>query len=194
MKGLMPSSHGIVRPDARDVFDNEGVSRADPFAGRQYPWVTPPPGFVEINQVGSIAAPANGTQALVTSFTVPQAMNAIIVAILNQFTGADAGGNSGSGAIVWVIDINRPLAAAGVGYNPPGFGSITSQRGSLAQGPWPIPGGIYLAERDIIRYKITTAAPVGVAAPNYTTCAFLGWMWPARLPAVKDVFRPIGAK
>jgi hypothetical protein len=37
-------------------------------------------------------------------------------------------------------------------------------------------------ERDTIRFKVTTVAPVGVGAPNYVSCAFVGYYWPARLP------------
>jgi hypothetical protein len=177
---------GIVRPDARDVFDNQGISRADPYSGRGYPWVNAPPGYVLINRRGSIAAPANGTQALVVTFTVPQAMEAVVLFVLNVFFGSDNGGNNGSGSIVWVIDVNRPLGAAGtgLGYVPPDFGNIVTQLGSLTQGPWPVPGGIHLNERDVINYKVTTTAPVGVGAPNFVTCALCGWMWPARLPAM----------
>jgi hypothetical protein len=86
--------------------------------------------------------------------------------------------------VVWVIDINRPLAAT-VGFSPPDFASITTQLGSFADGPWEVPGGILLSEQMIIRYKVTTTAPAGVGGANYVTGMFLGYMWPARLP-----FRP----
>jgi len=174
-------SKGIMRPDARDVFTDVGNNLAQPYAGRQYPWATPPPGFVLINRRGTIAAPANGTQAIITSFTVPQAMNAIILFVMNVFSGSDAGGNVGAGTITWVIDINRPLGAS-TGFSPPDFSSIQSQLGSFANGPWPVPGGIFLDEQMVIRYKITTAAPVGVGGNNFATGMFLGWMWPSRLP------------
>ena len=178
---------GVLRPDARDVYDNSGVSRADPYGGRSYPWVVPPVGFVEINRRATIAAPANAVQTLVTSFTVPQAMNAIITYVMNVFSGNDSGGNVGSGSINWVIDINRPLGAgAGQGFSPPDFGAIVTQLGSFASGPWPVPGGIFLDEQMVIRYKITTTAPVGVGGSNWVTGMFLGWMWPARLPAPRN--------
>ena len=177
---------GVLRPDGRDIYDNSGVSRADPYGGRSFPWVVPPPGYVIINRRGTIPAPVNGVQTLVTSFTVPAAMNAIILYVLNQFSGTDAGGNVGSGTVNYVIDINRPLGTlgAGIGYSPPDFSTIVTQLGSITQGaPFPIPGGIYLNEQDTIRYKVTTTAPAGVGAPNFITCMLLGWMWPARLPA-----------
>lgn len=182
MSGNGQSSTGILRPDARDVFTDVGNALADPFAGRVYPWVNPPPGFVLINRRATIPAPANGVQTQITSFTCPQAMNAIITHVLNVFTGTDVLGNSGSGKITWVIDINRPLGAV-TGFAPPDFASITTQLGSVSNFPWPVPGGIYLDEQMVIRYKVTTLAPVGVGGNNFVTAMFLGWMWPSRLPA-----------
>jgi hypothetical protein len=184
--GVVPKS--IVRPDARDFFDNGGVSRAGLFRNMRAPWIDPPPGWVAINRRGSIAAPAVATQTLITSYQVPIAMNAIILAVMNVFFGNDAAGNNGSGTVTWTIDVNRPLTPPSnlLGYSPNDFSSIITQLGSLTQGPWPVPGGILLNEQDLIRYKVTTAGAVGVGAPNFITAAFLGWMWPARL-SVPDV-------
>lgn len=177
------STRSIIRPDARDLFDNSGISRAGLFQNMRAPWIDPPPGFQIINRRGTIAAPAVATQALITSFQCPQAMEAVIVAVMNVFFGNDAAGNNGSGTVTWQIDIDKPGlgSAATGGYFPPDFGSITTQLGSLVNGPWPVPGGIRLTERDTIRYKVTTSGAVGVGAPNFITAAFLGWYWPARL-------------
>jgi hypothetical protein len=158
---------GIMRPDARDLRNNVGGTLAE---------------AIPINRRASIVAPAYGVQTLVTSFQVPQAMEAVINAILCKFDGA--GFTQGSGEITWVIDINRPLGAggAGLGYSPPDFSIITTQLGdNIQSGPWPVPGGIRLSERDTIRFKVTTGAPVGIGSPNLITCMFLGWYWPARL-------------
>jgi hypothetical protein len=172
---------GIMRPDARDLRNNVGGTLADPYYGN-YPWIYPPPEAIPINRRASIVAPAYGVQTLVTSFQVPQAMEAVINAILCKFDGA--GFTQGSGEITWVIDINRPLGAggAGLGYSPPDFSIITTQLGdNIQSGPWPVPGGIRLSERDTIRFKVTTGAPVGIGSPNLITCMFLGWYWPSRL-------------
>lgn len=172
---------GIMRPDARDLRNNVGGTLADPYYGN-YPWIYPPPEAILINRRATIASPGYGVQTLVTSFQVPQAMEAVINSILCKFDGA--GFIQGSGAITWVIDINRPLGAGGaqLGYSPPDFSSITTQLGdNIMAGPWPVPGGIRLSERDTIRFKVTTASPVGIGSPNLITCAFLGWYWPSRL-------------
>jgi hypothetical protein len=181
-------SRSIVRPDARDLYDNSGVSRAGLYRNLRAPWIDPPPGWVLVNRRGSISAPAINTLTLITSFQVPIAMNAIILAVMNVFFGNDAAGNNGSGTITWTIDVNRPIAPASnqLGYSPPDFSAIITQLGSLTQGPWPVPGGILLNEQDFIRYKVTTSGAVGVGAPNFITAAFLGWMWPARLPVPED--------
>lgn len=180
-KGGTTTKLGIMRPDARDVRNNVGGSMADPYYGN-YPWIYPPPEAILINRRNTIPSPAYGVQTLVASFEVPQAMEAVINAILCKFDGD--GFVQGSGAITWSIDINRPLGAGGaqLGYSPPDFSIITTQLGdNIQSGPWPIPGGIRLTERDFIRFKVTTGNPVGIGAPNLITCAFLGWYWPSRL-------------
>jgi len=171
---------GMMRPDARDIVNNAGGTPADPYYGH-YPWVTPPPEAITINRRATIPAPAYATQTLVAVFQVPQAMQAVITSIMCSFDGA--GFIQGSGAVTWSIDINRPLGAGGatLGYSPPDFSIILTQLGSLTMGPWPVPGGIRLSERDTIRFKVTTVAPVGIGSPNLITCMFLGWYWPSRL-------------
>lgn len=170
-----------MRPDARDLRNNVGGTLADPYYGN-YPWIYPPPEAILINRRTTIPSPGYGVQTLVTSFQVPQAMEAVINQILCKFDGT--GFIQGSGSVTWVIDINRPLGAGGaqLGYSPPDFSIIQTQLGdNIQSGPWPVPGGIRLSERDTIRFKVTTASPVGIGAPNLITCAFLGWYWPSRL-------------
>ena len=169
---------GIMRPDARDLVDNVGGRMSDPYQGN-YPWVYPPPQRIAINRRNTIPAPAYGTQVLVTEFDTPQAMQGVITHVVCKFDGSSF--VQGSGSVTWVIDINNPLGA-NLGYSPPDFSNIQIQLGDFITGqPWPIPGGIPLAERDQIRFKVTTAGPVGIGAPNYITCIFLGWYWPSRL-------------
>jgi hypothetical protein len=176
------SEKGMIRPDARDVFNNEGNSLANPYNG-QFPWVAPPQSATQINRRGNIAAPANGVQALVTSFQVPQAMEAVITHVVcKAVLGSPSPFVDGSGSITWTIDINRPLGATSQGYNPPDFGTIVNQLGDNALGlPYPIPGGIRLNERDYIRLKVTTEAPIPVGAPYYIVGMLLGWFYPVKL-------------
>src|SRR5208337_1778726 len=172
------SEKGTLRPDARDLFNNEGNSLANPYNG-QFPWVTPPQSATQISRRNTIAAPAYAAQAQIVSFQVPQAMEAVITHVICKYDGS--GFLQGSGSVVWSIDINRPLGAAQQGYNPPDFGSIITQLGDFLIFPFPIPGGIRLYERDTIRFKVTTAAPVGIGAPNYITAMLLGWYYPVKL-------------
>lgn len=173
VKGL-----GMLKPDATDLRNNVGNSLADPYNG-QFPWAIPPVAEQQIFQLASVAAPAYGTQVLLVSFQVPQAMEAVINHILLEYDGS--GYTIGSGAITFSVDINRPLGATTQGYNPPGWGSITTQLGQAIYHPWPIPGGIRLSERDTIRIKATTANPLGIGAPNYITAALIGWYYPIKL-------------
>ena len=180
MSGYAPA---LLRPDARDIVNNDGNPRSDPYAGRRYPWVDPPPSAVPLNRRGTIFAPANTVQTLVASFTVPQAMEAVITHVVAFFSGNgfnQGQATTGVGNITWVIDINNPLGAAS-GYPATDFGSITTALGTPAGFPWPIPGGIRLSEQDTIRFKVETFAPVQVGTPAYIFCAFLGWFWPSRL-------------
>ncbi len=174
-------SLGNLRPDARDLTNNSGNTLLQPYKP-PYPWVDPPYGAILINRRATIPAPANGTQALITSFQCPQAMEGVILFCMNVFSGADAQGNAGSGNVTWSIDVNIPLNATNsVGYAPPDFATITNQLGSFANGPWPIPGGIFIRDSDTIRYKVKTTAPVGVGAPNFVTGMLLGYYWPMYL-------------
>ncbi len=176
--GNLTTKKGIMRPDARDLIDNVGGRMSDPYQGN-YPWIYAPPQATAINRRGTVVAPAYGNQVLVAEFDTPQAMQGVITHVVCKFDGS--GFIQGSGSINWVIDINNPLGA-NLGYSPPDFSNILIQLGDFVNGqPWPIPGGIRLSERDQIRFKVTTAAPVGIGAPNYITCIFLGWYWPSRL-------------
>lgn len=177
--GSQQSTHkGIMRPDARDLKNNVGGTLADPYYGN-YPWIYPPPEAILINRRNSIAAPGYGVQTLITSFQVPQAMEAVINAIVFQTN--DTTFVEGSGTMTGVIDINRPLGAGGaqLGYSPPDFSQILTTLGTL-QIPWPVPGGIRLSERDTIRFKVLDTAG-GIGAPYFISGFFLGWYWPSRL-------------
>jgi hypothetical protein len=168
---------GVMRPDARDLVNNAGNSLANPYNGN-FPWVVPPQSAISISARGSVVAPANGTQVQICSFTVPQAMEAVINFIVCKVQGFTF--DEGSGQITWTVDIDRPLGSTTVGYNPPFFGSITTELGSL-QIPFPIPSGIRLSERLTIRLKVTTTAPVPVGAPNYIIGMLIGWYYPTKL-------------
>lgn len=178
-----PTEKGVMRPDARDLINNAGNSLANPYNGN-YPWVVPPQSAIAISARGTSPNPANGTQIIlgtapdVAQFIVPQAMEAVITAIVCAVTGFSF--DPGTAEVVWTVDINRPLGATQQGYNPPFFGQINTTLGSF-QIPFPIPGGIRLHERDTIRVKVTTAAPTPVGAPNYITAMLLGWYYPTKL-------------
>jgi hypothetical protein len=174
-----PSEKGVMRPDARDLINNAGNSLANPYNGN-YPWVIPPPSETPISARGTLPAPANGTQIVLVSFQVPQAMEAVITDIVCQVDGFTF--DEGSGEVVWTVDINRPLGSTTNGYNPPFFGTINTELGDYRRGlPFPIRGGIRLSERDTIRVKVTTAAPVPVGPPNVITAMLLGWYYPVKL-------------
>lgn len=146
-----------------------------------YPWVEMPPGAVPFSARGSIAAPAYGSanQAVVASFPCPRNFAGVLQYILNVYTGS--GYVEGSGSVSWVIDVNTPLSGLGVtpiGYGLSDYQNIVTTLGSLANGPFPIAGGVFFRDGDFLRYKVTTAAPVGVGAPNFCHAMLIGWIWP----------------
>jgi len=161
--------------------ESAAALRRSPKDAAPYPWVDPPPNAVSFCSRGSIAAPAFGSanQAVVTSFTCPRNFRGVLKYILNVYTGS--GFDEGSGSITWVIDVNVPLSTGGVtpiGYGLNDYQSIVTTLGSLINGPWPVPGGVIFQDGDVLRYKVTTAAPVAVGAPNFVHCMLLGWIWP----------------
>lgn len=144
-----------------------------------YPWLFPPFAAVRYSARGSIAAPALGVQTLVTSYKVPQGMYAVLTSMLFRYDGS--GFVDGSGDVLGVLDVNTPIGVPMSSGRPvPYYGSILTNLGSFAAGPWPVDGGLIFKDEDEIRLKVTLGGAVAVGAPNYVHGVLNGWVWDAR--------------
>jgi len=143
-----------------------------------YDWIYPPENSIRVRQSASIAAPANATQTVVLSYTVPTGYRFCMTHIVQVFTGS--GFVAGSGSITWVLDVNVQIGlTTPLGNVVQGFASEVVPLGSFSYGPWPLLRPELFDENDVVRHKVTTTAAITPGAPNYFTSMFLGWLLPA---------------
>jgi hypothetical protein len=81
------------------------------------------------------------------------------------------------GDVIYTVDIDRPLGAAGVGYTEKDFGSVMQGLGSLNPGdPWPV--HFLHTSGEVLSIKGQTVANVPTGAGAFLVCALLGYTWP----------------
>jgi hypothetical protein len=147
-----------------------------------YPWDVPPPGHIARHIMGSIAAPAYGisNQVLITQYRVPANMFLVIAGILFRYDGS--GFVSGSGNVVFTMDVDNPTTGVGTGYtvghSVPDYGQILFNLGSFDFGVFPLASRPMFQPNNLISMKGYTVAIVGTGAPNQLSAMFVGWEWP----------------
>jgi hypothetical protein len=153
-----------------------------------YAWSYPPPNADQVLAEpagGAVLAPANNTLTELLLFTVDDGYVFRLSHILLTIAGAAFA--DGTGQYQWTVDVNIPTAIGGgvlapilpSGYVVPYFNAITAHRGSLDNGPWPIPGRLVFKPRDQIRVKVITQAPFGQGGSIFFLVSLVGWTWPA---------------
>jgi hypothetical protein len=151
-----------------------------------YPWSYPPPGSEALSMRGTIALPAQGVQTQVCSFNVPVGKLGYLDSLMLSIV--DGNYVEGLGFATWAVLVNQPAGATfAIGRPAQGYGNITTQFGSIADGPIKLPYGVLLGSDDTLYIHITIPAapvsgganPLNVGYPSTTTCWGLGWIWPA---------------
>jgi len=159
-----------------------------------YPWEYPGETAQAFNLESTIAAPVNGTQTELWSFAVPDGEFLRITGLMLTYVGITL--VDGLGQVAWQWDVNIPTVIGGgvgspilpSGYIVPYFGAldvngnptgqITISKGSTQFGPWRVPGRLVFEPRDVVRVKVTTAAPFPEVGVVFLT-SLVGWTWPA---------------
>lgn len=146
-----------------------------------YPWVHMPENGRPFNRVGSVVAPAFGdvNQVAVTGvqYEVPAGYVGVLRGLFWQYVGT--GFVNGSGNVVVTVDVNTPLGTTpATAFNLPDYSNMVVAIGD-ANYPWPVDGGWFLREGDMVRMKAYTVATVGTGAGNYVLGGVQGWVWPS---------------
>jgi hypothetical protein len=150
-----------------------------------YPWSYAPPGSQPLAMRGTIALPAHNTQTQVASFNVPVGKLGYVDALMLSIN--DGAYVEGLGMAEWAVVVNQPAGSTfAIGRPAVGYGNITTQFGSIAEGPVKLPFGVLLGSNDTLYIHITIpdpalsggANPLSVGYPSNTTVWALGWIWP----------------
>lgn len=151
-----------------------------------FPWSYPPAGSRPIPMRGTIALPAQDTPTQVCSFNVPVGNLGYLDALMLSINAA--GYVEGMDFAEWSLTLNQPAGASfAIGRPIDGYGAITTQFGSIANGPVKLPFGVILQSNDTLYININIPSapvsgggnPLGVGYPSTTTCWGLGWHWPS---------------
>lgn len=139
-----------------------------------------------------VAAPANAVQTELLSFQVPDGMYFRLSAILLTYVGIPI--QDQTQLVTWVLDVNRPITtlvapAIPSGYPVRDYQAVTTHRGSLDFGPWPIgreqgfEGGAHFDPNDVLRIKVKTTNPFpGVGSPVFFVSGIQGRVYPKERP------------
>lgn len=125
---------------------------------------------------GSIEVPAaDGSLNVIVSFSVQPGYAAVLTAVLFNFSGQVAPQEGNSADVLYSLRVDSS-------YFPRDFGSINTSLGSLANGPYPIPGGLRLKAGQTIEglIQVPVNSPVSTGPGSFAICHLLGWQWPDR--------------
>jgi len=163
-----------------------------------YEYLFPPPSADLVHAVGTLAAPAAGTQTCILAYTVPDNMVFVFTGLVQVFIGS--GYVPGGKQATWALDVNISVGGtAPPGYTLQGFGNeqLGGSTGTaipsanigitIPYGVYVTPGGILpypfakpyiLRPADILRSKVTTTADISPGQPNNFITVFDGWLLP----------------
>jgi hypothetical protein len=137
-----------------------------------YDWEHRPPGSRQAIAFGSIVAPAQGSQAQILQYNVPDSLQYVPTSLVFEFLGAAWN----PGDFTFVLDVNQPIGSISVQGVPfTGYGSVPFNLGSR-EIPWQIQAGENdkLKSADQVRVKVTNVN-VTPNAPNYFNAVLLGY-------------------
>lgn len=168
---------GAVAPMAPAIqMDRSRALASDRAAAWPYPWSFPPQDEVPFNPTGSVAAPAFGSQVVVAAYQIPQGYEGALWQLFAVYQGS--GYVTGSGDILWTVDINAPLGVSALtAYTLPDLANVVLPLGT-PQLPFKFAAPYLLHEGDTVRLKATSVQNIGTGAPNYMQGYLGGWTWP----------------
>jgi hypothetical protein len=140
---------------------------------KHYPWIWAPSNRIPKSLRNSIPAPALNLETEIFAFQVPDGYYFVFDLVMNTYSGTNF--IDGSGAILWLIDVNRPVGNPLPTGRP--IAQFNSSEGSLER--LVKTGTVQLKGNDVVRYKATIFDPmVGVGLPNMIHAAISGWLYP----------------
>ena len=151
-----------------------------------FPWCFAPSGSRPIAMRGTIALPVPDTPTEVCSFNVPVGSLGYLDSLMLSINAS--GYIEGLDYAEWSLTLNQPAGASfAIGRPIDGYGLITTQFGSIADGPVKLPFGVILQSNDTLYININIPSapvsgggnPLGSGYPNTTTCWGFGWIWPS---------------
>ena len=141
----------------------------------KYPWAIPPDQRTPWKQDGSITTPVLGLVAQIWEYQIPDGFYLVLDRIFHSVNPLGLF-VQGSGSILWLIDVNSPLAAPQATWRP--VAQFTGQMGSVQHGPFPV-GPLQFRGGDVIRYKVVVTDPaMPVGPPNVISASGGGWLYP----------------
>lgn len=171
-----------IKQVARVYSGADAVKAADALrqqAERREAWpylhIHPPPNAEDVHEIGTVETPAQGSTAVVLTYTVPSGYRFYLRAIVQNYVG----GAFSPGDALWTVDRNRPVGIPDVQGQPEqGLVNVPVDVGLLK----PFEPDVFrrareFEELDVVRSKATNVN-LGVAAPNFFVSAFLGYIVP----------------
>lgn len=138
-----------------------------------------PPEAREFRNANYVAMPAQGAQAVVVQFTVPQGYNGLINRFGNVFVGG--GFQEGAGLITYTLyaDFNPGIVATG-------FNNIRASLGSIVAPT--ILNGIKIKENQVVTLVVNNANPGVVPAGQLVGGIIGGFYYPVQLEPKQIAF------
>lgn len=123
--------------------------------------------------IGTVEAPAYGTQVTILEYVVRANYACLLTGIVLGYSGNPPAPLPGD--IFWDVDIDRPLGSI-AGYIEKDYQRIVLPLGSFTFQPWPCE--FSHRDNEVIRVKGVTNANVATGPGNFLTAALYGFEWP----------------
>lgn len=146
-----------------------------------------PDNAVPFFATGSVATPAFSdpttlnNQVELCEYQCPIGWEGFLMGIMLFITGDAGTFITGSGDVIWSVDIDRPLASPlATGRWLPGYSAVARTLGDLSE-PWPVARelrGWRMKTGETYRAKGYTAQNVNTGSPSFLHGSLQGMVWP----------------
>jgi hypothetical protein len=126
-------------------------------------------------------APADPTEGIITSYTVPNGWLFLLTHILLQYMGATAAADFEG----LETELFYTLRVDGRQF-PDDFGTINTSLGGLSQGPYPISGGIQFSGGNLVELvvNVPSGSMIATGGTNRVFGHLIGWARPGGRTAI----------